>query len=114
MTCRGPDPGWDEAPRRLTHEEIAERVAGVVLDVPRGRVTTYSDIAAVIGTVPRHVGRAMALGDGSLPWWRVTNVQGRLPDHLQREALARYGQEGTPVRNGHADVRLARWRPGQA
>lgn len=96
---------------RLTHEEIAERTAEVVNDIPAGCVMTYGDIAALVGTVARHVGRTLASGDLDVPWWRVVNARGTLPEHLQGEALARYREEGTPVRDGHADLRRCRWWP---
>lgn len=96
---------------RLTHAEIAERTAEVVSDIPAGCVMTYGDIAALVGTVARHVGRTLAIGELDVPWWRVVNARGLLPEHLRSEALARYREEGTPVRAGHADLRRCRWCP---
>lgn len=99
-------------PHERTREELRERVVEVVHDVPEGAVTTYGDIAAVVGTGARQVGRIMSEGDAAWPWWRVTNAAGRLPEHLQAEALAAYREEGTPIRGDHADLWRARWRPG--
>ena len=57
------------------------RVYAVVCEVPRGRVTTYGDVATVLGSprVARHVGYALAaLNDDRVPWHRVINAQGRI------------------------------------
>lgn len=96
---------------RLTPEELRARVAQVVHDVPAGQVTTYGDIASVVGAGARQVGRIMSEGDADWPWWRVTNHVGRLPRHLQGEAMVEYARESTPVRGDRVDVRAARWQP---
>lgn len=57
------------------------RVYAVVREVPAGRVTTYGDVATVLGSprVARHVGYALAaLNDDRVPWHRVINAQGRI------------------------------------
>jgi methylated-DNA-protein-cysteine methyltransferase-like protein len=66
--------------------------------VPRGRVTSYAAIAALIGNprAARAVGSALrALPDDvEIPWWRVVNGRGTISpggnlhrDHLQRALL---------------------------
>lgn len=58
--------------------QVYEKVA----EVPRGRITTYGDIAKSIGlpTYSRHVGVALrSLPSAKLiPWWRVVNSQGKV------------------------------------
>ena len=57
------------------------RVYSVVRQVPAGHVTTYGDVASVLGSprVARHVGWALAaLTDNEVPWHRVINAQGRI------------------------------------
>jgi methylated-DNA-protein-cysteine methyltransferase related protein len=72
-----------------------DRVYAVVRQVPAGRVTSYGDVAALIGSprAARGVGSALnALPHGtSVPWWRVVNRSGRLtiPPHYGRRALQR-------------------------
>jgi alkylated DNA nucleotide flippase Atl1 len=96
--------------------EFAERVLDVVDGIPPGRVMSYGDIAEYLGQGgPRQVGRVMALWGGGVPWWRVIHADGSfLPGH-EREALARYREEDTPLRaasdRGHyrVDMRHARW-----
>jgi methylated-DNA-protein-cysteine methyltransferase-like protein len=59
------------------------RVWALVRRVPSGRVTTYGQIATLLGSprVARHVGYAMAAaGDAKapVPWHRVINTKGRI------------------------------------
>ncbi|RLU99488.1 DNA-binding protein [Streptomyces griseocarneus] len=99
--------------------EYAERVLDVAERIPPGRVMTYGDVAEWLGEGgPRQVGRVMALYGSAVPWWRVVRSDGvLLPGHELR-ALARYREEGTPLREagrsagGHVPrlaMRLARW-----
>ena len=57
-------------------------VHALVREVPEGSVTTYGDLAEVLGSrsVARHVGFALAaLPKGTdVPWWRVVAAGGRL------------------------------------
>jgi len=82
---------------------------------------SYGDIAEYIGEGgPRQVGRVMSLLGGAVPWWRVVHADGQLLAGHEREALAHYRREGTPLRRGtdgavpRLDMRRARWRGGQA
>lgn len=96
--------------------DFAERVLDVVDGIPPGRVMTYGDIAEYLGLGgPRQVGRVMSLWGGGVPWWRVIRADGSfLPGH-EREALACYREEGTPLRatgergQFRVDMRRARW-----
>lgn len=75
-------------------ELLVERILRAVELVPPGRVASYGDIADVVGTGPRQVGRAMALWGHDLPWWRITNASGRLPEDLLPEAAQHWRGEG--------------------
>lgn len=59
-----------------------QRIYTVVRRIPRGRVATYGQVAALAGLPrqPRLVGYAMhSLPNGTaLPWHRVINAQGRV------------------------------------
>ncbi len=57
-----------------------ERVEVVVAQIPRGRVMTYGQIAALCGNAraARIVGGIAHFGDTNLPWQRVVNKQGGL------------------------------------
>ena len=59
-----------------------ERIFAVIRRIPKGRVATYGQIAALAG-IPRHarqVGYALrnAPEELRLPWHRVINAQGRV------------------------------------
>jgi alkylated DNA nucleotide flippase Atl1 len=100
--------------------EFAEKVLGVVEEIPPGRVMSYGDVAEYLGEGggPRQVGRVMALWGGAVAWWRVLRTDGTFLRGHEREALSRYQEEGTPLRrsgDGAAlgvDMRKARW-PGR-
>lgn len=96
-------------------------VYDVVRRIPRGRVATYGQVAALAG-LPRHarlVGYALhALPEGrGLPWHRVVNAQGRMSprsDGLGHDTLQRLMLEREGVRfSAEGALSLARyqWRP---
>ena len=96
--------------------EFAERVLGVAESIPPGRVMSYGDIAEYLAEAgPRQVGRVMSQWGGGVAWWRVIHADGSLLSGHEREALARYLEEGTPLRRGRdgavagVDMRRARW-----
>jgi methylated-DNA-protein-cysteine methyltransferase-like protein len=105
---------------RVVTAGFHERVYAVVRSVPAGRVTTYGDVAAVLGTprVARHVGWALAaLRDEDVPWHRVINARGTISFRgdtpravIQR---ARLEAEGVPFDpRGRVDLKRYRWRYG--
>lgn len=57
-----------------------QRVEAVVAQIPRGRVMTYGQIAALCSQAraARIVGGIAHFGDPALPWQRVVNKQGGL------------------------------------
>ena len=85
----------------------------IVERIPRGRVTTYGAIAEVVGFGgPRRVGRVMSQFGGPVPWWRVVRADGSLPPSHGDEAIARYLDEGTPMRSsGRVHMAAAFWEP---
>lgn len=94
-------------------EAYAEEVLRLVEAVPPGRVTTYGDLAEMVGRGgPRQVGAVLARHGGGVPWWRVVRADGRPADGLAERALRRLGDEGVPVRGGRVRLVSARWRPG--
>lgn len=88
-------------------ELLTELVLRCVEAVPVGRVTTYGDIAAIIGCSPRIVGKIMTTS-GDICWWRVVNASGRLPAHLVTEALQHWQHEATPLTAPDSVARSAR------
>ncbi|RDD88370.1 6-O-methylguanine DNA methyltransferase [Streptomyces parvulus] len=102
--------------------EYAERVLDVTELIPPGRVMTYGDVAEYLEEGgPRQVGRVMSLYGGGVPWWRVVRADGALLAGHELEALDRYRDEGTPLKEasraaeGHLprlDLKRARWDGG--
>lgn len=63
-----------------TEAAFRERVEALVAQIPRGRVMTYGQLAALCGNAraARIVGGIAHFGDPALPWQRVVNKQGGL------------------------------------
>ncbi len=59
---------------------FAVRVRSVVAQIPKGRVMTYGQIAAICGNAraARIVGGIAHFSDPALPWQRVVNKKGGL------------------------------------
>jgi alkylated DNA nucleotide flippase Atl1 len=96
--------------------DYADRVLDVVDAIPAGRVMSYGDIAEYLGEGgPRQVGRVLATYGAGVPWWRVIHADGTPAPGHDLAALARYREEGTPLRSAEppvrVDMRHARW-PG--
>lgn len=91
----------------------------MVRRIPRGKVATYGQIAAILGQ-PRGA-RAVGMALGALhgpavdlvPWQRVINSAGRCSHRdgfwadMQRDLLEREGVRFN--RRGHVDLQRARW-----
>ncbi len=91
-------------------EATVERVLTAVECVPEGRVVSYGDVAALVGTGPRVVGAVLARHGAGVPWWRVTDASGRLAPHLRDEAIARWRVEGVSVRPDGTGCRIVAHR----
>ena len=97
---------------------FVDAVLAVVADIPPGRVATYGDVAALLGSRgARAVGQVMARYGSDVPWWRVIRAGGRPPTGHAERAREHYDREGTPLRassddDGYRiDLAAARWRP---
>ncbi|MBY0280341.1 MGMT family protein [Candidatus Binatia bacterium] len=98
---------------------LRARIHAVVRRIPRGKVATYGQIAALAG-FPRHarqVGYAMRdLPRGSdLPWHRVLNARGEVSpraavgwEDVQRDLLE---QEGIELARERVDLTRYGWKP---
>jgi methylated-DNA-protein-cysteine methyltransferase-like protein len=98
------------------------KIYRIVARIPRSRVATYGQVAALAGLSghARQVGYALhALpGDTKLPWQRVVNARGEISlrsgsdNHLlQRILLEEEGVRFGPT--GRIDLLKHRWRPGR-
>ena len=102
-----------------TRSELRQRIYSVVERIPRGRVATYGQVAALAGA-PRHARQVgYALHDlptgAELPWHRVINARGEVSrrsapgwDAFQRQLLE---AEGVEFRRGRIDLERYRWEP---
>lgn len=90
---------------------MADRILDAVAAIPRGRVSTYGDVAARAGSPsPRLVGRVLAeLSDDSTRWHRVLRADGRPAHHLAAEQLERLRSEGVLALGGRVDLRRYRF-----
>ena len=103
--------------------EIYALVWGIAKRIPRGRVATYGQLAALLG-MPRHarqVGYALSATPENMKiaWHRVVNAEGRISlrlkhwetgsDDLQRILLEAEGV--TFDDSGRIDLKKFRWQP---
>jgi methylated-DNA-protein-cysteine methyltransferase-like protein len=97
-----------------------QTIYAVVRRIPRGRVATYGQIAALAG-LPRQarlIGYALStLPAGSaVPWHRVVNARGQVSlragghgfEQVQAQLLAR---EGVRLQDGVIALERFQWRP---
>jgi methylated-DNA-protein-cysteine methyltransferase-like protein len=104
----------------MTTSDRYQRIYEVVRRVPRGRVATYGQVAALAGLAghARQVGYALhALDeDHDLPWQRVINARGEVSPRSEPgwEGLQRRMLEDEGVRfddRGRVDLDRYRWEP---
>lgn len=94
---------------------LRDRIYLVARQIPAGKVSTYGDIAAIVGDcTARMVGYAMAAATDDVPWHRVINAQGKISprgdgggEQLQQMRLE---AEGVGFNSdGKVNLRLVRW-----
>jgi alkylated DNA nucleotide flippase Atl1 len=94
--------------------EYVEAVLELVASIPAGAAVAYGDVAELLGSGgPRQVGSVLSHYGSSVPWWRVLKASGEAPAGHEREALALYLVEGTPLLGNYADPNGSgegRWR----
>jgi len=99
-----------------------DRVYALVAQIPKGRVMTYGQLAALTGNAraARIVGGIAHFGDPDLPWQRVVNKQGGLAagypggrrahkQHLESEGVEVLGEDG----EYYVRVGELLWNPNQ-
>jgi methylated-DNA-protein-cysteine methyltransferase related protein len=92
-------------------DALTEKVLRCVEQVPAGRVVAYGDVARIVGTGPRVVGRVMAEWGSNVPWWRVVNASGNLPEHKPRGPwVAHWREEGISFRPDGRGCRISDYR----
>jgi methylated-DNA-protein-cysteine methyltransferase-like protein len=102
----------------LKDASLYDRIYAVTRQIPAGKVSTYGQIAAIVGRgcTARQVGYAMAALKGDdlgVPWQRVINSQGKISLRhggggvLQRQLLEDEGVEFDP--QGRTDFDRFGW-----
>ena len=80
-------------------DDFVSRVLDVVGSIPEGRVMTYGDVAAAVGSrAARAVGTVMAHYGSDVAWWRVIRASGHPAVDHESRALEHFRAEGTPLR----------------
>ncbi|MCS6909275.1 MAG: MGMT family protein [Anaerolineales bacterium] len=110
-------------------KRFAEQVYALVRRIPRGRVATYGQIAALITPPPDvpadqyrrvgpiWVGEAMANAPNDVPWQRMINSQGKISPRpglgsvAQRKLLEQEGVEFDE--RERVDLKRFGWREGE-
>jgi methylated-DNA-protein-cysteine methyltransferase-like protein len=104
---------------KLPETPFTRQVKAVLRRIPRGRVATYGQIAALAGRERAARGVAWILHSSSeaagLPWHRVIGGEGKISLRRGRgfaEQRKRLSSEGIAVgRGGRVDLKRYRWEP---
>ncbi|MCB1020972.1 MAG: MGMT family protein [Acidobacteria bacterium] len=98
----------------MADRERLERVWALVRRVPKGKVSTYEDIAELADCTARQVGYALRMSPPGmrLPWHRILAAGGRiaLPGDSGLTQRLKLEQEGVGFRGRKADLRAHRWQ----
>lgn len=96
-------------------ESIVDLIYDLVRQIPRGRVTTYGAIAAVLNIPnPRMVGRAMHSGTDDIPAHRVINSTGHLSGEHTVFRRRMLEKEGVKVKGEKiVDFKALFWDPAK-
>lgn len=92
---------------------LVDRVLLAVEQIPAGRVTSYGDIAALVGTGPRQVGSVLSRYGSDVTWWRVTGHDGTMASGLIGRAREHWAGEGIPVNSSRTGCRISACRADQ-
>ncbi|MDR3682372.1 MAG: MGMT family protein [Geothrix sp.] len=115
MAVRSPKRKDPEAP-----PDFRTLVLAVVKRIPKGKLASYGQVAALAGFPrrPRQVGMVLSgLPEGTkLPWHRVVNTRGYVPSRGRWwgafEQIGRLRDEGIEVDDlGNLDLEAHRWAP---
>jgi len=99
--------------------DFKDRVCELVAKIPKGRVMTYGQIAALCGQprAARIVGGIAHFGRPDLPWQRVVNKNGGLASGYPggKEGHKRdLEKEGLEVKGYLVDITELQWWPPEA
>ena len=87
------------------------RVLECVRQIPPGRVMSYGEVAAWVGSrAPRAVGQILAQSDDGPPWHRVVRADGSMADPVRARQIRLLAAEGVPVEDDRVVMEWAAWR----
>ncbi|HAY97938.1 MAG TPA: DNA methyltransferase [Ruminococcaceae bacterium] len=97
----------------MLDNDLVYEILSAVSEIPKGRVATYGQIAALIGKDrnARLVGRVLSVAEyyGDYPCHRVVNAAGRTAPHFW-EQRALLESEGVKFKaNGLVDIKSFKW-----
>lgn len=93
-------------------DSYVERVLGAVEAVPPGRVTSYGDLAALLGDGgPRRIALVLSRHGAAVAWWRVVRTNGSAAPLVRDRARGAWAAEGTPTAGDRINMARARLRP---
>ena len=97
----------------MLDNDLVYEILSAVSEIPKGRVATYGQIAALIGRDrnARLVGRVLSVAEyyGDYPCHRVVNAAGRTAPHFW-EQHALLESEGVKFKaNGSVDMKSFKW-----
>ena len=100
-------------------ENVFTRIYEVVRQIPRGKVATYGQVAAMAGNprLARVVGYALHVNPDpdSIPCYRVVNRLGDVSKAFafggENVQIALLRADGVHVENGRVDLSVYRWNP---
>lgn len=102
--------------RRPSGGSFGQAVYAVVRRVPRGRVVTYGQVAALVGVprAARAVGQAMRRCPAGVPWHRVVSGRGTVSPRGDREGMLSQrillAHEGVRIVGHRLDLGRHGWR----
>lgn len=104
----------------MQNDELAQMILNVIVQIPKGKVASYGQVAKFAG-LPKHarlVGRVLGQlpEDHDIPWYRVINSQGRislnkLDEHSMCIQTARLREEDVVVVDGKINLKKYQWIP---
>lgn len=100
-------------------ESVFERIYDVVSQIPKGKVATYGQVAALAGNPrwARVVGYALHINPDRerIPCHRVVNREGRVSPAFafggENEQINLLKAEGVTSKDGFVDLSIYRWEP---
>lgn len=100
---------------KSTHDPVESAILSAIERIPRGRVSTYGEIAKVAGYPKRArlVGTILKNTAADVPWQRVINASGRSSFPVGSDAYRRQytllKKEGVRIEGGRVDLKRHGW-----